>query len=325
MAPTVSNRSQRRSVLFMAAVAAAAVCATSANAAQLWYDGFTTTDSGGDYVDGDPLGGQTGGSGTFFTGPWVASDYPDLAVNTKSYSTGLTRPGLTSAPTGGAASREYLADCCTEARTSRMMASPWAGFTNPDATYYVSYLVDFGGGDANDAHHRVFEMHEGGFDDSTNRNLMLGMSSFAGLGNELALNVRDSSTDTSINQPFSEGANIDALGFQGTHLIVMKFEMSNSGNDVISAFLDPVGTVEPTPSASISVGEFLADRMSSFVQFTYNTGPDGPGWIDEFRVGTEFADVATNTLAYRAPEPTSLALFGLVGVGALAARRRKNA
>jgi hypothetical protein len=214
-----------------------------------------------------------------------------------------------------------------------MMASPWAGPTNPDATYYVGYLMNFGTGDAADPHHRVLEMHEGGFDDGLNRNLMLGFSSFVPgfpADRTMALAVRDSNDpelDTFV-APLAESADLDDVNHQGTHWIVLKFELSNSGNDVVSAFLDPVGNTEPAPSASISVGEFLADRISSMVQFTYNGPGDGRnnGFIDEIRVGTEWADVALNRRPYGGvPEPGTLALLGLGVVCFSSTVRRKRA
>jgi hypothetical protein len=104
------------------------------------------------------------------------------------------------------------------------------------------------------------------------------------------------------------------LAYQGTHLLVLKFEMSTSGPDTISAFLDPVGLVEPAPNAQVTVGAFVADRMSALTNFTYDFA--SRSYFDELRVGTEFGDVAGNTLPFAVPEPASLSLvaFGMLGV-----------
>lgn len=338
---TVPTR--RFSLLSLAAAVGcvAASFAGTANATQLWYDGFTTTDAGGDYVVatvdpdgvdlGPDLGGQSGGSGTFFTGPWAAAGYPDTVTfqNTKAFSTGLTRPGLISPAVGGSTSNTpHFGGCCFESRTSRLMTDPWGGFTDPDGTFYVSFLVDYGDGNSLDPHHRVFEMHDGGFDDALNRNLMLGYSSFAlpegPLRQQLVLSVKDSAAAATTDVPLlvdGSSPNLAEMGYQGTHLMVLKFEMSTIGNDVVSAFLDPVGTTEPAPNATLSVGQFLADRMSALVQFTY-TGGGQNGSFDEIRVGTEFADVANNTVPY-VPEPTSLVLLGFGALGLFVGSRRK--
>lgn len=306
------------------ALSMTALLGGSAQATLLWYDGFTTTDAGGDYVVNTRIEGQLGGSGSFFAGPWVdaAADPVEAALV---HPTSISRPGLISPPVGGSTGKEVLFDCCVFTRNSRLMASPWGGFTDPDGTFYTSFLMNFGTGNAADPHHRVFEMHDGGFDDNLNRNLMFGISNFAGLGNQLALNVEDATTSTATNVVLSEAADLADLSVQGTHLIVLKFEMSTTGNDVISAFLDPVGTTEPTASAVVSVGQFLADRMSSLVQFTFNSGgASAAGVFDEIRVGTEFSDVANNTVPFGGvPEPTSLGLLGLGAIGMLLSGRRK--
>jgi hypothetical protein len=167
-------------------------------------------------------------------------------------------------------------------------------------------------------------MHDGGFDDTLNRNLLFGIRGFDG-DTELTLAVRDSATNTFAPAAvLAENANLNNLAVQGTHYVVLKFEMSTSGNDVISAILDPVGNVEPAPSASVSVGQFLADRLT-LAQFTFNAGdPSAAGQFDELRVATEFADVGINTVEY-VPEPATLSLFAVAIVGfGLTTRRRRT-
>lgn len=308
------------------ALAFAAVVSGSAHAAELWYDGFSLTGDGGDYVVDAPLHGAAGGSGSFFSGNWVAQDPGDTASLWLSKGTGLSRSGLTASTVGGSASNDVDFDCCSSGRTARLFASPWGGFTDPDGTFYIGFLMNLGTGNAADPHHRTVEMHDGGFDDTLNRNLMFGISNFALGGNLLSLYVRDSVDNSTQTVVLSENADLDDMSFQGTHYVVLKFEMSTSTDDVVSVFLDPVGTSEPTPSASITVGQFLADRFTP-AQFTFNSGdPSAAGAIDELRVGTEFADVAINTLAYEGapviPEPASLGLFTMGAMSLMLVARR---
>jgi len=300
----------------------------TAHAVSLWYDGFDL----GEYTADGALAGASGGnSGTFFTNPWISSGYPDPpAENTIVLSTGLTRPGLVNPAIGGAAGRALRAGCCQEQRVSRLLTDPWSGFTPPEGTFYLSFLANYGAGISTDVHHRTFEMHDAGFGDDPNRTLMLGFMGFAA-GNiyqNVTLAVRDDNTATTTFVPLTVGGNEVSLGdmaVQGTHLLVLKFELSNSGDDVISAFLDPVGTTEPAPNAQITVGNMIADRMSAMAQFAYH-GEDTPGALDEIRVGTEFSDVANNTLRYVGiPEPGTLSLVGLAAMACLLSARRKRA
>jgi hypothetical protein len=133
----------------------------------------------------------------------------------------------------------------------------------------------------------------------------------------MGISVHDSAANTN--------ANLDLIGgpvFQSdgkTHLIVLRFDLSNSGNDRIRAYLDPIGTVEPgSAAADISVGEFLLDRMGAVTDFTFGDTQKASAF-DELRVGTTFADVANLTV----PEPMSFVLLGWGAIGMLLLGRRK--
>ena len=172
---------RRFSVLSVAATigVSAAMFAGNVHATLLWYDGFSLTDDGGDYVVGSDLPGTSGGSGSFFAGNWVAGDADPISWSVVT-SDGLSRPGLTLPTEGGASTNAVDYFCCTFGRTSRLFANPWGGFGDPDGTFYMGFLVDFGTGPNDDPQHRTIEMHDGGFDDGANLNLELGIRGFTG-------------------------------------------------------------------------------------------------------------------------------------------------
>ncbi len=312
---------RRLGVLSVAVAVALCACGTT-QASLLWYDGFTLTDDSGDYVVDTRLETQSGGSGTFFNNPWDTSWLGNTVAGTS-----LSRPGLTVAPVGGHAATPYRADEGQQVgRSYREFASPWGGFTDPDGTYYMGFLAKWGTGPV--LHHRAVEMYSGDPTNDEYRYFQLGFSEWTGLGNELTMMVEDAVDGTEYFATLAENVNFKwDLGT--THYAVLKFEMSTTANDVISVYLDPVGTTEPsTPSAQISVGQFLASHMTANTQFTW--GPQfqqGTG-MDELRVADSFADVGINTEAYVAmppfPEPASAVLLGLGLLGFFGIARRNR-
>jgi PEP-CTERM motif len=313
---------------------AAAAClvagiAGSAGAAQLWYDGIATPPYVADTSNATPLNGQSGGTGTFFTGAWShqsGNDHHVAATSLPNYNNAFdTIPGtmpLNPSVGGSIVGTDTPGGCCDTARDARLFSSPWDGFTNPDGTFYMSFFANFGKGPT--MHHRVMEMWDGDHTNDGNRNLQLGYSEFTGVGSgaspntQMGISVHDSNDSTNHNADLAGGPTFGADG--RTHLIVLRFDLSNSANDRIRAYLDPIGTLEPgSAAADISVGEFLADRMGAITDFTFGDTKKASA-MDEIRVGTTFADVAN---LQPAPEPASLVLMGLgaIGFGVMARRR----
>jgi len=177
-------------------------------------------------------------------------------------------------------------------------------------------------------HHRSLEMWEGGFEDGPNRNLMLGYSTFAGLGSQMALMVKDSTSATMVVKQLDE--HLEFVDDGDTHCLVLEFELTNAaGGDRVSVFLDPVGVTEPAaPSAVISGADFagggldlLLDRMGGIVQFSFfGMNLDRAAIMDELRVGTEFADVAICGI----PEPGAASLLGMGVIAAFSAVGPEN-
>jgi hypothetical protein len=283
-----------------------------ARATQLWYDGFTI--GAGQYAAG-PLGGQTGGTGSFFTGAWTAQDGGN---NHQVVGTSLSRPGQLLPSTGGAVSDDAL----NAGRTARLFATPWSGRTPPEGTFYIGFLASFGAGPT--IHHRVLEMWDQGFDDGTQRNLLLGYSEFAeGIGATMSLVVRNNqpapAASPTIRQALAE--NINFLTDNGqTHSLVLRFDLSNTADsDRVRVYLAAPGATEPAmASADINNVNLLFDRMGTIVNFVFGDG--GAPTFDELRVGTTFADVSIGGV----PEPGSLSLLALGGLGLFGVARRKR-
>jgi len=307
---------RRLSLLSVAVIigVSVAMIAGNAQATLTWYDGFSLTDGGGDYtptsdetviddtvdpptetrVIHDPLGGQSGGSGTFMTGgPWIQGDeawvLPDSLERTFQDGT----PAQIMPSVGGSVGDDPAArtGCCLTARNGMDMASPWGGFSDPDGTFYMSFLANFGEGPT--LHHRVIEWWNGAVDDA-NITLAFGISEFSGIGGgqQLALRVKDDVSGTTTEVPLTNHTTWDEI--QGiTQFALLKFDMSTAGQDTISLYLNPVGDeASNTPDAQIAVDQYLMTTLGSFSAFVF--GPATEPSFDELRVGDTWGDVQNN-------------------------------
>jgi hypothetical protein len=215
-------------------------------------------------------------------------------------------------------------------RSGLQFASPWGGFTAPVGTYYMSFLATFGSASAADGvgGHRVIEMYDGTLTDDNYRTLQLGYSLWSGLGDGQHLTFGVNGDNIQLSE------NVNFVQDQGTvHHLVLKFEMKETDfdplttedNDVVSVYLDPVGSSEPgVPSAQVSTEDFLASYLTTVSKFAWVGGTEVG--FDELRVATTFAEVANNLQPYVAqrlvPEPTSFVLLGMAFLGLLGIRKK---
>lgn len=314
----------------------------------LWYDGFSLSGDGGDYtltsdeivvddtvdpptetrVIHDPLAGQSGGSGTFMTGgPWLQGGGDDAWVLPdtleRTFENGTSAQILPSIGGSIGDDPQSRAGCCLTQRNGMDMATPWGGFTDPDGTYYMSFLANFGTGPT--LHHRVIEWWDGSVDDA-NKTLEFGISEFSGIGGgqQLALKVRDSMSSTTTEVALTNHATwMEIEGI--TQFVMLKFEMSTTEQDVISLYLNPVGDeASNTPDVEIAVDQYLMTTLGSFSAFVF--GPAEEPRFDELRIAATWDD-AQNNLAphyWNVPEPSTVGLIGIALGGCLLARRRKR-
>jgi hypothetical protein len=259
------------------------------------------------------------------------------------YADGLSNPGGRAVIGGSVGDDANNAGCCTTSRSARMLASPWAGFTNPDGTFYVAFLANYGTRSLEDTnpdepgvqtapvHHRVLEMWEGDHNDDGNRNLQFGYSEFTGIGTDLTLRVRDEvdgMEDNYVLDADLSSAGGQTLSFDNdgdTHHIVLRFDLSTNDKasggpgDRIRVYLDPMTGTEPAvPNADTGSIDLLIDRMGVITNFIFGAPITAPR-LDEVRVADTFFDVRCT------PEPGTVTLLGIAASGLGLVARRKRA
>ena len=206
------------------------------------------------------------------------------------------------------------------------MATPWGGFTDPDGTTYISFLANFGEGPT--LHHRVIEWWDGcrrrrEQDLGVRHQPVLGRR---GGGAQLGLRVKDAVSGTFAPEALlANHTTWDEI--QGiTQFVLLKFDMSTTGQDTVSLYLNPVGDEgSNTPDAQVTVDQYLMTTLGSFSAFVFGSATEPS--FDELRVGDAWSDVQNNTAPHywnvAVPEPASLCLVGIGAIGLLLSRRRK--
>jgi PEP-CTERM motif-containing protein len=333
-------RNDRNIWLAVASILAAGL--VTADAQLYSYDGIN-------YAPGDFYGGDNGPT-PFFAGNWDSAAAWGGGAGTvlQVQGTGATYPGLATSGGSVAAGTQTFSDGWGGAnsvanRASRQFTTPWNSGT--DGTYFVSFLMSFGGDTVGHVGYRAFEMWSGSVNDSPGRALQMGYASYGdfGAGGLTSMNLRITPNGPATpGEPLAVNTLIPvggtgAFGADGgaTHLFVFRFDMSSvPGLDVIQLYVDPSDLSSEAGNSpnAVFVGDFAASHISSVSQFAIPAIADGSAGgphdvapqpanisiFDELRIGGDWNSVLP------VPEPTSFTLLALGGLGLAMRRFRKK-
>lgn len=129
----------------------------------------------------------------------------------------------------------------------------------------------------------------------------------------------------SLNGTSSPFLTSTALATNTTHLLVMKIEQSASPatNDTISLYVNPNLGSEPTTAAVSHTSDFYVAQNAAYeltnLSITGSPSPGGSVTFDEFRISTNWNDIATAV-----PEPSRIAFLTLATSLLLCTRQRKK-
>ena len=268
----------------MLAVVLTSLCLSQkSDAALLYYEGFG-------YSTGS-LSSQNGGTG--FDNAWGTSGSGG-AVNVQSsslaYSDLLTSGGkayLSPSGAGGAAITRNL------------------NSTINSGTVYLSFLTNLDDGN------RYFGL---ALDNNGGEVFLTGKPTTYGSPGSWSL----TNSANLPGSPISSGQNIS---LDTTALMVLRIDFNASGaNERVRLYVNPTLGVEPVTANIdvISSASFSINQIRMSAGYFVAGSPTAYGWVDEIRLGTDFASVTP------VPEP-SVWLLGCIGLLAVFAQRRRLA
>ncbi|MFZ4776784.1 MAG: PEP-CTERM sorting domain-containing protein [Terrimicrobiaceae bacterium] len=256
-------------------------CSSDTSAQLLYYEGF-------DYSSGS-LSTQNGGTG--FDNAWGtvgAGGSVNVQADSLLYGDLETSGG-----------KAYLQPTATGGATITRNLD-----TNYNSgTVYVSFLTNL------DAGTRYFGL---ALDSSGSEMFLTGKPTTFG-------STGDWSLSNSTYLPGSPVSSGEAITLDTTALLVVRIDFNSSGtNERIRLYVNPTLETEPVSAdidlvtrSSISMNQI---RLTAGYQIAGS--PSSQGWVDEIRIGTDFASVTP------VPEPGTFALFGL-GLAAMIVLRRR--
>lgn len=266
------------------------VAATSASAAVIAYDGFSSAN----YTTGQLLGQNPTITG--FTGAWTNN----AVVYEGGAASALTYNGIASNDTGGAFSNSV------GGRTGRVFSTMLGGnVVSGTHTYYISLMIK--NAVINVANYRAFELDS----QFGNRNFQLGSAADTGFTNWGMRVTTATSTNIVANSGVAAVAN-------STVFAVVKLTYSDvAAGDSVSLWIDPTNLGSESLSTnfvSLTGFDFLHNSARDMQLASFSGA--GTSYWDEIRIGTAWADVTP------VPEPSAFVLFGIGSLCFVAMRAR---
>jgi hypothetical protein len=290
--PLNSMKKSSLPLLKFLAVLALSGTATSAQAAVMAYDGFSSTD----YTPGQILNQNPTISG--FTGAWTGSTNIYAGNSTAA----LSYTGVASDNTGGTFSNSV------GGRSGRVMSTTLGGNgASGTSVYYISLMMQ--NSVVNVANYRAFELES----QFNNRNFQLGAAADTGSTN-WGMRVT-----TATSSSLTANSTVASVAGQTVFAIVKLTYSDVASGDSAQLWINPTdlrSEALSTNSVSLTGFDFLHNSAKN-IQLASFSGT-GTSYWDEIRVGTSWADVTP------VPEPSTWLLLGLGLTTVIVFRRRTS-